>query len=78
MIYCSDREAIDSIIETGRQLYSQGLTVGTDGNISCLVSDNALWTTATGARKGFLTQDWLVKTDLQGKILEGSRAPPLS
>ena len=75
MIYCSDREAIDSIIETGRQLYSQGLTVGTDGNISCLVSDNALWTTATGARKGFLTQDWLVKTDLQGKILEGSRAP---
>lgn len=75
MIYCSDREARDAIIETGRQLYLQGLTVGTDGNISCRVSDNALWTTATGARKGFLTDEWLVKTDLQGSILEGIRKP---
>lgn len=75
MIYCSDQEAREAIIETGHQLYDQGLTVGTDGNISCRVSDDALWTTATGARKGFLTDEWLVKTDLQGNILEGTRKP---
>lgn len=75
MIYCSDQEAQEAIIETGHQLYSQGLTVGTDGNISCRVSENTLWTTATGARKGFLSKDWLVKTDLQGTVLEGSRNP---
>jgi L-fuculose-phosphate aldolase len=73
--YYSDQEARDAIIETGHQLYSQGLTVGTDGNISCRVSENTLWTTATGARKGFLTDEWLVKTDLQGNILEGTRQP---
>ena len=39
MIYCSDQEAREAIIETGHQLYDQGLTVGTDGNISCRVSD---------------------------------------
>lgn len=72
---CTDREAMDAIIETGRQLYQQGLTVGTDGNLSCRVSDNALWTTATGARKGYLTDEWLVKTDLEGNVLEGSRKP---
>ena len=62
-------------METGRQLYQQGLTVGTDGNLSCRVTENTLWTTATGARKGFLTDEWLVKTDLEGNVLEGTRNP---
>ena len=62
-------------METGRQLYQQGLTVGTDGNLSCRVTEDTLWTTATGARKGFLTDEWLVKTDLAGNILEGTRKP---
>ena len=60
MRYCTDREAKDALIETGHQLYQQGLTVGTDGNLSCRVTEDTLWTTATGARKGFLTDEWLV------------------
>lgn len=75
MIYYSDQEAIAALIETGHQLYQQGLTVGTDGNLSCRVSETALWTTATGARKGFLSEEWLVKTDLQGNQLEGAKKP---
>ena len=59
MSYSTDREAMDAIIETGRQLYQQGLTVGTDGNLSCRVADDTLWTTATGARMGYLTDEWL-------------------
>ena len=62
-------------METGHQLYQQGLTVGTDGNLSCRVTEDTLWTTATGARKGFLTDEWLVKTDLAGNVLEGTRKP---
>lgn len=75
MIYCTDQEAKAALIETGHQLYAQGLTVGTDGNLSCRVTEDTLWTTATGARKGFLTDEWLVKTDLEGHILEGVRSP---
>lgn len=75
MRYCTDREAKDALMETGRQLYQQGLTVGTDGNLSCRVTEDTLWTTATGARKGFLTDEWLVKTDLEGNVLEGTRNP---
>lgn len=75
MIYCTDQEAKAALIEIGQQLYQQGLTVGTDGNLSCRVTEDTLWTTATGARKGFLTEEWLVKTDLEGKILEGIRKP---
>lgn len=75
MIYCTDAEAKAAIIETGQQLYQQGLTVGTDGNLSYRVTEDTLWTTATGARKGYLTEEWLVKTDLDGNVLEGSRHP---
>lgn len=75
MIYCTDQEAKAALIETGHQLYQQGLTVGTDGNLSCRVTEDTLWTTATGARKGFLSDEWLVKTDLEGNLLEGSRSP---
>lgn len=75
MIYCTDQEAKAALIEIGQQLYQQGLTVGTDGNLSCRVTEDTLWTTATGARKGFLTEEWLVKTDLEGNILEGVRKP---
>ena len=75
MTCLNDRDAMDALIEIGLQLYRQGLTVGTDGNMSCRVSENALWTTATGARKGYLTDEWLVKTDLEGNVLTGSRKP---
>ena len=75
MKYCTDREAKDALIAIGHQLYQQGLIVGTDGNLSCRVTRDTLWTTATGARKGFLTDEWLVKTDLEGNLLEGTRKP---
>ena len=75
MKYCTDREAKDALIAIGHQLYQQGLIVGTDGNLSCRVTKDTLWTTATGARKGFLTDEWLVKTDLEGNLLEGTRKP---
>ena len=60
----------------GRLLYEEGLNTGTDGNISCRVDGGAhLWTTGSGSAKGFLTEDDLVKTDLEGNVLEGTAKP---
>ena len=73
--YPSDEEAKELIIEIGKRIYNRGFVAANDGNISVLVSDNELWATPTGASKGFMTQDILVKTDLDGNILEGDSKP---
>lgn len=46
-------------------------------SIKCWVGPNAIWTTPTGVSKGFMTQNMLVKVDLEGKVLSG-RAKPSS
>ena len=67
MSYPTDAQAREEIIRVGRLLYEEGLNTGTDGNISCRVDGGAhLWTTGSGSAKGFLTEDDLVKTDLEG------------
>ena len=72
----SDKEAREQIIRIGRLLYEEGLNTGTDGNISCRVDGGEhLWTTGSGSAKGFLTERDLVKTDLDGNVLEGDTRP---
>ena len=76
MSYPTDAQAREEIIRVGRLLYEEGLNTGTDGNISCRVGGGAhLWTTGSGSAKGFLTEDDLVKTDLEGNVLEGTAKP---
>ena len=76
MSYPTDAQAREEIIRVGRLLYEEGLNTGTDGNISCRVDGGAhLWTTGSGSAKGFLTEDDLVKTDLEGNVLEGTAKP---
>ncbi|HIW21753.1 MAG TPA: class II aldolase/adducin family protein [Candidatus Dorea intestinavium] len=74
-IYKSDKEAIAEIIEVGRRMYAKGFVAANDGNISCKVSDNSIWTTCTGVSKGFLTEDMLVKMNLDGTIIKGNSVP---
>jgi L-fuculose-phosphate aldolase len=71
----TDREAIEEILEVGRRMYGRQYVASNDGNISVRVGENALWTTPTGVSKGFMTKDMLVKTDLNGHVLFGSRQP---
>ncbi len=73
--YPSDQEAKEQIVEMGRRMYERGYVVSNDGNISCRVSDNEMWTTPTGVSKGFMKEEMLVKTDLEGNILEGTGKP---
>lgn len=71
----SDFEAKKAIIEIGKRMYQKGFVAANDGNISCKVGPDTIWTTCTGVSKGFMTQDMLVKMNLSGKVLIGSRKP---
>lgn len=72
----ADRRAKNMLIRVGRCLYAAGLNVGTDGNFSCLLEDGTyLWSTVSGSSKGFLTDADLVKTDLDGNVVEGTGIP---
>ena len=61
------------IVEVGRRLYARGLIGGHEGNISVRL-EAALLITPAGVGKGFLTPDMIVRTDLEGRPLDGGRA----
>lgn len=73
--YPTDAQARALILEYGRRMYQKNYVAANDGNISCKVSDDTLWATPTGVSKGFMTEDMLVKLDLNGSVLEGTSRP---
>lgn len=73
--YLSDYEAKKQIIEIGKRMYDKGFVASNDGNISCKVGPNVIWTTPTGVSKGFMTPDMLVKMNFEGKVLMGKLKP---
>ena len=73
--YISDYEAKKQIVEVGRRMYEKNFVATNDGNISCRVGRDVIWTTPTGVSKGFMTEDMLVKMTLDGQILDGHLKP---
>ena len=73
--YLSDRVAKEQILEVGRRMYAKGYVVSNDGNITCKVSPTTLWTTPTGVSKGYMTDEMLIKADLEGRVLQGTWKP---
>jgi L-fuculose-phosphate aldolase len=61
------------IVEVGRRLYARGLIGGHEGNISVRM-ETMLLITPAGVGKGFLTPEMIVRTDLEGRPLDGGRA----
>lgn len=76
--YPSDEEARQLIVEIGRRMYAKNFVAANDGNISCKVDDETVWTTPTGVSKGFMSEDELVKMRLDGKIISQGNLPPSS
>lgn len=74
-MYPSDAEAKQAILDVGQRIYQRGLVAANDGNLSVRVDENALWVTPTGVSKGFMTEEMLVKLDLDGHILSGTHKP---
>jgi L-fuculose-phosphate aldolase len=60
-------------VEVGRRLYARGLIGGNEGNVSVRVG-SALLVTPAATCKGFLSSDRIVRTDLEGRPLDGGRA----
>ena len=63
------------ICEVGHKLYMKNFVAANDGNISCKVDDDIIWTTPTGVSKGFMTPDMIIKIDADGNKLEGKLNP---
>ena len=62
------------IVEIGQWIYQKGFVSSADGNISYR-EENEVLMTPKGLCKGRLTVEDIVKTDLQGNQLAGSRQP---
>lgn len=74
--YPTDDQAKKLIVEIGRRMYLKNFVAANDGNISCKVDDETIWTTPTGVSKGFMSEDEMVKMRLDGTIIsQGERAP---
>ena len=71
MNYPSHEQARRDILEVGRRMYNRGYVVANDGNITCKVSDDTLWTTPTGVSKGFMSEDMQGGTVLDDDMLLG-------
>lgn len=75
--YLSDFEAKKTIIEMARRLEAKGFLVAGDGSLSVRVGPAAVWVTIAGADKAALTQDMLVRVDLNGKAMLSAKPKPL-
>lgn len=62
------------IVAAGRRLYERGLVASNDGNISVREGES-VWATPTNVSKGAMTEDMLVRLDLDGNVLEGRLKP---
>lgn len=73
--FLSREEATQQILELGRRMYERGFVAANDGNLSVRIGEDAVLATPTGVSKGFMTEDMLVVTDLEGNLLEGTHRP---
>jgi len=75
MEFPSERAARVAMVEVGRRLYARALINGGEGNLSCRLGPRRLLCTPAGVNKGFLSEDQLVVTDLEGDALHELRRP---
>lgn len=73
--YMTDEQAKEAILEIGKRMYMKNFVASNDGNISVKVGENELWATPTGVSKGYMTEDMLVKLDLEGNLISGTYKP---
>jgi len=71
----SESQLRTDIVEVGRRLYARGYTASNDGNISVRLDRARLLMTPTNVCKGFMNEQMMVITDLDGKKLAGERNP---
>ena len=70
--YPDEVAARRDIVEAGRRLYMRGYACANDGNLSARISENLIIATPSGVSKGFMTEDMLLRLDLDGNVVGGS------
>lgn len=65
---------IKKILEVSKLIYDKGLVNPYEGNVSILDGEQ-VYITPAGVCKGYLTEDMIVVTDLNGNVLEGMYKP---
>jgi methylthioribulose-1-phosphate dehydratase len=65
--------AATAIVETGRRLDQRGLAPATAGNYSIRLDDGTIAVTVSGAHKGRLTADAVMRVSADGQALDGKR-----
>lgn len=63
------------IVEVGKRMYNREFVAANDGNISVKISENEIIITPTGISKGFMTPEDMLKVDLEGNVISGSKKP---
>lgn len=75
--YLSDFEAKKAIITAAAKLEAKGAMPAGDGSISVRVGPNAVWITLAGSDKSALTQDMMIRVDMNGKPMASATPKPL-
>jgi len=71
----SDWDLRRDIVLVSRWMYDRQLVVAKDGNVSCRSGDGSFLMTPSGCCKGTVAEDDLVRVDMEGRVLSGSRKP---
>ena len=74
-VYMSEKKAKKAILDIGQRMYVRNFVAANDGNISIRTGENEVWATPTGVSKGCMKKKMLVKVDLEGNVLEGTKKP---
>lgn len=68
-------EQVELFVEIGRRLDAKGWVAANDGNLSVREPDGTFLVTASGAPKGYLRPNQLVRVDPSGRLVAGVGRP---
>lgn len=64
----------EDIVKVSKLMYDRGMANAFAGNVSVRDGDS-IYITPSGISKGFLTEDMIVETDMNGNVIEGMYKP---
>jgi L-fuculose-phosphate aldolase len=68
--YITNSESeIKDLIDIGKGLWERGYIVANEGNISIRISDGEILITPMGVSKGFMSQDMIIKINMDGEVI---------
>jgi len=73
MFYRDEHRLRADIVEAGRRMHRQGLTVAADGNLSVRLGPEHLLITPSGLSKGYLSPHQLLIVDMEGQVVSSHR-----